>query len=87
MHRCVVRTGASEATTWSGEIDGVGATDPLRVVVEELEPGLRDEAGVGVPVETVVYVEALELPKAEAPGSPRGPALSGAEWGACRFRA
>ena len=52
---------------WSGTLDLTGATDPLRVVVEELEPGLRDEAGVPVAVENVVFIDVFELEGGVAP--------------------
>ena len=31
------------------------------MVVEELEPGRRDEAGVPVAVETIVFIDVFEL--------------------------
>jgi hypothetical protein len=57
----LIRTGEGDDTTWSGTLDLTGATDPLRVVVEELEPGRRAEAGVAVAVETVVFIDVFEL--------------------------
>jgi hypothetical protein len=49
--------------TWKGELILTGA-DPLRVVIEELEPGRRTEGRTVVPVERVVFVEVVELPPA-----------------------
>ena len=57
----LVRTGAGDNTLWSGTLDVTGATDPLRVVVEELEPGRRDEAGVPVAVENVIFIDVFEI--------------------------
>jgi hypothetical protein len=49
-------------TAWSGSVDLPPTVDPLRVLVEELEPGRQGVDRVFTPVETVVYVEAVELP-------------------------
>ncbi len=57
-------SGSGDDTVWSGSIDvGVGK-GRLRVVVEESEPGLRTEGRQAVDVETVVFVETVELPPA-----------------------
>ena len=58
----VVRAG--EETVWSGSLDPGSAKGRLRVVVEEVEPGRRTEAQAVVDVETVVFVETVELPPA-----------------------
>ena len=55
--------GAGE-TTWKGSIDLPTTAAPLRVLVEELEPGRQGVDSDFTPVETVVYVEAVELPLA-----------------------
>jgi hypothetical protein len=57
-------TAGDGQTTWSGKIALPTTTDPLRVVVEELEPGRRDEGGAVVHVQTAVFVETVELPSA-----------------------
>ena len=49
---------------WSGSLDVGSAKGRLRVVVEELEPGRRTEDREAVEVETVVFVETVELPPA-----------------------
>jgi hypothetical protein len=51
-------------TTWSGKIALPTTTDPLRLVIEELEPGRRDEGGAVIDVQTAVFVETVELPLA-----------------------
>ena len=56
----VVRAG--EETVWSGGIEVGPAKGRLRVVVEEVEPGRRTEDKRVVNVETVVFVETVELP-------------------------
>jgi hypothetical protein len=55
-------TAGDEETSWAGVVPLPRTTDPLRVVIEELEPGLQDIDGVTTPVETVVYVEVVDLP-------------------------
>ncbi|MGH9118200.1 MAG: hypothetical protein ACRD0A_10105 [Acidimicrobiales bacterium] len=55
---------AGDEASWSGVVDLARTAAPLRVVIEELEPGFQDVDGVETPVETVVYVEAVELPPA-----------------------
>ena len=60
---CPERSGSA----WSGTLDGDRHGRPLRVVVEELEPGRRDEAGVPVAVETVVSIDVFELDSASLP--------------------
>jgi hypothetical protein len=57
------RSQGGAKVTWKGALDLTGA-DPLRVVIEELEPGRRTEGRTVVPVETVVFVEVVELPPA-----------------------
>jgi hypothetical protein len=57
-------TAGEGQTTWSGKIALPKTTDPLRLVIEELEPGRRDEGGAVVDVQTVVFVETVELPPA-----------------------
>ena len=52
------------ATTWSGRIDLPETAEPLRVVIEELEPGRQDEAGAVVEVRVAVFVATVELPSA-----------------------
>ena len=61
--RLTVRGGGDE-TVWSGSLDIGGAKGRLRAVVEELEPGRRTEGREVVDVETVVFVETVELPPA-----------------------
>ncbi|MFT4165941.1 MAG: hypothetical protein QM650_11940 [Microlunatus sp.] len=48
-------------TTWSGTIEAPSGTEPLRVLVEELEPGRRDEGGSTVDVRTTVFVETVDI--------------------------
>jgi hypothetical protein len=50
--------------TWKGTLVLTGVADPLRVVIEELEPGKQTDGRQVVPVETVVFVEVVELPPA-----------------------
>ena len=52
------------ATTWSGRIDLPEKAEPLRVVIEEFEPGRQDEAGALVEVRVAVFVATVELPSA-----------------------
>ncbi|HET8970718.1 MAG TPA: hypothetical protein VFN19_06655, partial [Candidatus Nanopelagicales bacterium] len=49
-------------TTWAGSLDLTGTSGALRVLVEELEPGRRDENGAVAEAWTVVFVETVELP-------------------------
>ncbi len=56
------------AITWSGRIDLPETAEPLRVVIEELEPGRQDEAGARVEVRVAVFVATLELPAARVHG-------------------
>jgi hypothetical protein len=49
---------------WKGAVRLPVSDAPLRVVIEELEPGFQDVDGVETTVETVVYVEVVELPLA-----------------------
>jgi hypothetical protein len=46
---------------WSGVVDLPSEDGDLRLVIEELEPGLREVDGVTTPVETVVFVEVVEV--------------------------
>jgi hypothetical protein len=57
------RSEGGAEVTWKGELILTGA-DPLRMVIEELEPGRRTEGRTVVPVERVVFVEVVELPPA-----------------------
>ena len=50
-------------TTWSGPVDLPETAEPLRVVIEELEPGRQDEAGAPVEVRVAVFVATVELPQ------------------------
>lgn len=48
-------------TTWSGSIETPSSTDLLRVMVEEFEPGLRDEGGTTTDVRITVFVETIGI--------------------------
>ncbi len=49
-------------TSWSGSVDVSAAVGAARLVIEELEPGRRDENGSIVEVWTTVFVEVVALP-------------------------
>jgi hypothetical protein len=48
--------------TWSGRICLPETTEPLRVVIEEFEPGRQDAAGAVVEVQVAVLVTTVDLP-------------------------